>query len=164
MAYVCKECGEKITGSVADHYLEKHTWMYVRNKKALEQHPSAFATPLANKEQISAIKSSLRAQKTKLVEQKKVSKLTNKTADPNFQKKLKQLAIILEVKPQEQTYRGSKAFTCDLCGDTVSRGRVIFDSPRPNWHVCYECYKIAKSKVPQKRGNKHVVILTPMRN
>lgn len=164
MAYICKECRKKITGSVADHYLEHHTWMYVQNQKALEQHPTAFATSLANKEKISAIKSNVAAQKRKLTQQKKVSEATTKSADPNFQKRLKQLAIILEVQHQEQPYRDSKAFTCDLCGKTVSRGRVIFDHPRPNWHICYECHRIAKSMFPQKRGNKHVVILTPMRN
>ncbi len=75
---------------------------------------------------------------------------------------MKEVRIELWKHPSEQTYRDAKSFKCEACGKKHFHGKVIFKGVDKTLHLCYECYKFAKTGIKFKRGNRHFYISTPM--
>lgn len=165
MSKICKLCGKKILGNILDHFSEKHFSFYVANKETIMVHSGAFTVDEDKYDSKIHL-----ARNIEVVKQHKNHKQSNKqTSEPQLKKahmfnhrKMREIISDLEEHPEEQTYRGWDLFMCDGCEKTCKHGRVIFVNMNRRLHLCYDCYKHAKSIVKFKRGNKHFYINTPM--
>ena len=174
MARICRQCGKRFTESVLKHYEKQHKNVYLIYASKIASHPNMYATDEDNTREVATIKARIapisdskkRAQLDATPDHVKVERNTpddsNKKQHKFNTKAIRQLVTLLENHPQEQTYRGETMFICDCCDECYSSGRVVFNQPIKNWHVCYKCYKHAKARTLQKRGNKKFWILTPM--
>ena len=145
---VCKLCGKKIMGDVLTHFRENHFSFFVQNKDLIKSKPGAFAV-----------------EEEKFDPSIHLSKEGVKPLTHAYNhKKMRCVISDLRCHPEEQTYRGSDCFECDACENHCKHGKVLFVSGHRTLHLCYECYKIAKSEVAAKRGNKHVFIDVAKRN
>lgn len=165
MPKVCKLCGKKILGDILEHFSEKHFSFYVANKETIMVHPGAFTVDEDKYDsKIHLVRN------IEVVKPHKNHKQSNKqTSEPQLKKahmfnhrKMREIISDLEEHPEEQTYRGWDLFMCDGCEKTCKHGRVIFVNMKRTLHLCYDCYRHAKSIVKFKRGNKHFYINTPM--
>ena len=162
---VCKLCGKKILGDILDHFSNKHFSFYVANKETIMVHPGAFTVDEDKYDSKIHL-----ARNIEVVKPQKNHKQSNKqTSEPQLKKahmfnhrKMREIISDLEEHPEEQTYRGWDLFMCDGCEKTCKHGRVIFVNMKRTLHLCYDCYRHAKSIVKFKRGNKHFYINTPM--
>ena len=165
MPKVCKLCGKKIFGDMLEHFSEKHFSFYVANKETIMVHSGAFTVDEDKYDSKIHL-----ARNIEVVKPHKNHKQSNKqTSEPQLKKahmfnhrKMREIISDLEEHPEEQTYRGWDLFMCDGCEKTCKHGRVIFVNMNRRLHLCYDCYKHAKSIVKFKRGNKHFYINTPM--
>ena len=176
MARICRQCGKRFTESVLKHYEKNHKNVYLVYASKIAAHPNMYAADEDSAHDVASIKATLQPihdiqKRSKrdaipeyVKEEQQVTGVTTKKKHEFNTNAMRQLVILLETRPQEQTYRGGKMFICDCCYEAFSSGRVVFNPPVQNWHVCYNCYKHAKERTQTKRGNRHVVILTPMRN
>lgn len=152
MAKVCRECGKKISGSVAKHYEEKHFSMYVVNKEKFERFPSAFAVSEDNEAQIKVIKTHISNRNflSRPSAQQKTASQPSVTQDRVYMARRKQVKIVLEEYPETQPYRNkTRGFVCDLCKQEHMKGIVILQQPA-NIHLCYACYNPIKAEIPPK--------------
>ena len=165
MPKVCKLCGKKILGDILEHFREKHFSFYVANKETIVSHSGAFTIDedkydskihLARKVEV------IKPNKNRTQNNKQISETPPKKIHTFNHRKMHGIISDLEEHPQEQTYRGWDVFVCDGCEKTCKHGRVIFVNMNRKLHLCYDCYKHAKSIVKFKRGNKHFYINTPM--
>lgn len=165
MSKICKLCGKKILGDILDHFCEKHFSFYVANKETIMSHPGAFAVDedkydikihLARNIEV------IKPHKNYTQNNKQTTETPPKKTHVFNHRKMRGIISDLEEHPEEQTYRGWDLFMCDGCEKTCKHGRVIFVNMKRTLHLCYACYKHAKSIVKFKRGNKHVYINTPM--
>jgi hypothetical protein len=160
MAKVCRECGKKITGSVAEHYETNHFRMFVANKAAIERCPGAFAVSEDNAAQIKVIKthiSNRNALSRPAVQQNTTASQPSVVQDRKYLARRKQIKLVLEEYPETQTYRNqARGFTCDLCQKGYSSGKVIFQDPA-NIHLCYTCYNSIKAEIPPKPRKRRIL-------
>ena len=160
MAKVCRECGKKISGSVAKHYEEKHFSMYVVNKAAIERCPGAFAVSEDNATQLKVIKthiSNRKVLKHPIVSQNTTITQPSVTQDKVYIARRKQVKIVLEEYPETQPYRNKvRGFVCDLCKQEYMKGIVILQQPA-NIHLCYACYNPIKAEIPPKPHKRKIL-------
>lgn len=162
---VCKLCGKKILGDVLDHFSKEHFSFYVANKETIMSHPGAFAVEedkYDSKIHLARNIEVIKPHKNHTQNNKQTTETPPKKAHVFNHRKMRGIISDLEEHPQEQTYRGWNLFMCDGCEKTCKHGRVIFVNMKRTLHLCYDCYKHAKSIVKFKRGNKHFSINTPM--
>jgi SOS response regulatory protein OraA/RecX len=162
---VCKLCGKKILGDILDHFSKEHFSFYVANKEIIMSHPGAFTVDedkYDSKIHLARNVDVAKPHKNHTQNNKQTSETQLKKAHMFNHKKMREIISDLEEHPEEQTYRGWDLFMCDGCEKTCKHGRVIFVNMNRRLHLCYDCYKHAKSIVKFKRGNKHVYINTPM--
>lgn len=158
MARRCIECGKIISSSVLDHYKDNHIGTYLRNgEDKFIRFPDAFA-PEGKSAAGQAIK--------KQVAKRKVEKTVNDVSlaqqrDPEYRARVKMIRTLLSSKCDVQTYRAGKTFVCDVCQRTRTSGKRLL-TLLLRYTVCYDCYNTIKKANPQKRGNKHFYINTPM--
>lgn len=165
MSKICKLCGKKILGDILDHFSEKHFSFYVANKETIMSHPGAFTVDedkYDSKIHLARNVDVAKPHKNHTQNNKQMSETQLKKAHMFNHKKMREIISDLEEHPEEQTYRGWDLFMCDGCEKTCKHGRVIFVNMKRTLHLCYDCYKHAKSIVKFKRGNKHFYINTPM--
>lgn len=165
MSKICKLCGKKILGDILDHFSEKHFSFYVANKETIMSHPGAFTVDedkYDSKIHLARNVDVAKPHKNHTQNNKQTPETQLKKAHMFNHKKMREIISDLEEHPEEQTYRGWDLFMCDGCEKTCKHGRVIFVNMKRTLHLCYDCYKHAKSIVKFKRGNKHVYINTPM--
>lgn len=165
MSKICKLCGKKILGDILDHFSEKHFSFYVANKETIMSHPGAFTVDedkYDSKIHLARNVDVAKPHKNHTQNNKQTSETQLKKAHMFNHKKMREIISDLEEHPEEQTYRGWDLFMCDGCDKTCKHGRVIFVNMNRRLHLCYDCYKHAKSIVKFKRGNKHFYINTPM--
>ena len=162
---VCKLCGKKILGDILDHFSKEHFSFYVANKKTIMSHPGAFAVDedkYDSKIHLARNIEVIKLHKNHTQNNKQTTETPPKKTHVFNHRKMRGIISDLEEHPQEQTYRGWNLFMCDGCEKTCKHGRVIFVNMKRTQHLCYDCYKHAKSIVKFKRGNKHFYINTPM--
>lgn len=158
MARRCIECGRIISGSVLDHYRDNHYGTYLRNgEDKFIRFPDAFA-PEGKSAEGQTI--------TERVEKRKIEQTVNEVSsaqqrDPQYRARVKMVKSLIDSKCDVQTYRAGKTFVCDVCQKTRSTGKRLL-SLILRYTVCYDCYNTIKKADPQKRGNKHFYINTPM--
>lgn len=165
MSKICKLCGKKILGDILDHFSEKHFSFYVANKETIMSHPGAFAVDedkYDSKIHLARNIEVIKPHKNHTQNNKQTTETPPKKTHVFNHRKMRGIISDLEEHPQEQTYRGWDLFMCDGCEKTCKHGRVIFVNMKRTLHLCYDCYKHAKSIVKFKRGNKHFYINTPM--
>ena len=165
MSKICKLCGKKILGDILDHFSEKHFSFYVANKETIMSHPGAFTVDedkYDRKIHLARNIEVIKPHKNHTQNNKQTTETPPKKTHVFNHRKMRGIISDLEEHPQEQTYRGWNLFMCDGCEKTCKHGRVIFVNMKRTLHLCYDCYKHAKSIVKFKRGNKHVYINTPM--
>lgn len=165
MSKICKLCGKKILGDILDHFSEKHFSFYVANKETIMSHPGAFTVDedkYDSKIHLARNIEVIKPHKNHTQNNKQTTETPPKKTHVFNHRKMRGIISDLEEHPQEQTYRGWNLFMCDGCEKTCKHGRVIFVNMKRTLHLCYDCYKHAKSIVKFKRGNKHVYINTPM--
>lgn len=165
MSKICKLCGKKILGDILDHFSEKHFSFYVANKETIMSHPGAFTVDedkYDSKIHLARNVDVAKPHKNHTQNNKQTPETQLKKAHMFNHKKMREIISDLEEHPEEQTYRGWDLFMCDGCEKTCKHGRVIFVNMNRRLHLCYDCYKHAKSIVKFKRGNKHFYINTPM--
>ena len=165
MSKICKLCGKKILGDILDHFSEKHFSFYVANKETIMSHSGAFTVDedkYDSKIHLARNIEVIKPHKNHTQNNKQTPETQLKKAHMFNHKKMREIISDLEEHPEEQTYRGWDLFMCDGCEKTCKHGRVIFVNMKRTLHLCYDCYKHAKSIVKFKRGNKHVYINTPM--
>ena len=165
MSKVCKLCGKKIFGDMLEHFSEKHFSFYVANKETIMVHPGAFTVDedkYDSKIHLARNIEVVKPQNNHKQSNKQTSKPQLKKAHMFNHRKMREIISDLEEHPEEQTDRGWDLFMCDGCEKTCKHGRVIFVNMNRRLHLCYDCYKHAKSIVKFKRGNKHFYINTPM--
>lgn len=165
MSKVCKLCGKKILGDILDHFSKEHFSFYVANKETIMSHPGAFAVDedkYDSKIHMARNIEVIKPHKNHTQNNKQTTETPPKKTHVFNHRKMRGIISDLEEHPQEQTYRGWNLFMCDGCEKTCKHGRVIFVNMKRTLHLCYDCYKHAKSIVKFKRGNKHVYINTPM--
>lgn len=160
---VCKLCGKRILGDVLGHFSKEHFSFYVANRSVLESNPGAFSV---SEEKFNSTIHLASTCVKPVTRAKKENKPETEPKQPKVHTynhgKMCRIISDLEEHPQEQTYRGTEEFECDGCERMCKHGRVIFVRSRKTLHLCYACYKHAKSCAQTKRGNKHVYINTPM--
>lgn len=162
-AKICKLCGKKILGDVLGHYSEKHFSFYVANRSVLESNPGAFSVSEDKYDRTKHLASTCVKLESKPRQNNKPETESKPSKEHTYNhRKMCRVIADLEDHPQEQTYRGTKEFECDGCERMCKHGRVIFVRAKKTLHLCYACYKHAKSCAKSKRGNKHVYINTPM--
>ena len=162
---VCKLCGKKILGDILDHLSKEHFSFYVANKETIMSHPGAFAVDedkYDSKIHLARNIEVIKLHKNHTQNNKQTTETPPKKTHVFNHRKMRGIISDLEEHPQEQTYRGWNLFMCDGCEKTCKHGRVIFVNMKRTLHLCYDCYKHAKSIVKFKRGNKHFYINTPM--
>lgn len=162
---VCKLCGKKILGDILDHFSKEHFSFYVANKETIMSHPGAFAVDedkYDSKIHLARNIEVIKLHKNHTQNNKQTTETPPKKTHVFNHRKMRGIISDLEEHPQEQTYRGWNLFMCDGCEKTCKHGRVIFVNMKRTLHLCYDCYKHAKSIVKFKRGNKHFYINTPM--
>lgn len=162
---VCKLCGKKILGDILDHFSKEHFSFYVANKETIMSHPGAFAVDedkYDSKIHLARNIEFIKLHKNHTQNNKQTTETPPKKTHVFNHRKMRGIISDLEEHPQEQTYRGWNLFMCDGCEKTCKHGRVIFVNMKRTLHLCYDCYKHAKSIVKFKRGNKHFYINTPM--
>ena len=158
MARRCIECNKIIGGSVLDHYRNCHYGTYLANgEDKFLRFPNAFA-PESKSAEGQAI--------TKRVAQRKIDKKVSEVSsaqqrDPQYRARVKMVKSLIDSKCDVQTYRAGKDFVCDVCQKTRSTGKRLLTLIL-RYTVCYDCYNTIKKANPQKRGNKHFYINTPM--
>lgn len=158
MARRCFECGKIISGSVVDHYRNCHYGTYLANG---EEKIIRFADKFAPEGGTAEAKE-IRIRKAQKEIQKKVKEASlEKSHDPRFRSNANMVRSLLDSKCDVQTYRAGKVFICDVCGRSRTTGKRIL-SIVLKYTVCYDCYNTIKKANPQKRGNKHFYINTPM--
>ena len=165
MSKICKLCGKKILGDILDHFSEKHFSFYVANKETIMSHSGAFTVDedkYDSKIHLARNIEVIKPHKNHTQNNKQTTETPPKKTHVFNHRKMRGIISDLEEHPQEQTYRGWNLFMCDGCEKTCKHGRVIFVNMKRTLHLCYDCYKHAKSIVKFKRGNKHVYINTPM--
>lgn len=165
MSKICKLCGKKILGDILDHFSEKHFSFYVANKETIMSHPGAFTVDedkYDSKIHLARNIEVIKPHKNHTQNNKQTTETPPKKTHVFNHRKMRGIISDLEEHPQEQTYRGWNLFMCDGCEKTCKHGRVIFVNMKRTLHLCYDCYKHAKSIVKFKRGNKHFYINTPM--
>jgi hypothetical protein len=165
MSKICKLCGKKILGDILDHFSEKHFSFYVANKETIMSHPGAFTVDedkYDSKIHLARNVDVAKPHKNHTQNNKQTPETQLKKAHMFNHKKMREIISDLEEHPEEQTYRGWDLFMCDGCEKTCKHGRVIFVNMKRTLHLCYDCYRHAKSIVKFKRGNKHFYINTPM--
>ena len=165
MSKICKLCGKKILGDILDHFSEKHFSFYVANKETIMSHSGAFTVDedkYDSKIHLARNIEVIKSHKNHTQNNKQTTETPPKKTHVFNHRKMRGIISDLEEHPQEQTYRGWNLFMCDGCEKTCKHGRVIFVNMKRTLHLCYDCYKHAKSIVKFKRGNKHVYINTPM--
>ena len=165
MPKVCKLCGKKIFGDMLEHFSEKHFSFYVANKETIMVHPGAFTVDedkYDSKIHLARNVDVAKPHKNHTQNNKQTPETQLKKAHMFNHKKMREIISDLEEHPEEQTDRGWDLFMCDGCEKTCKHGRVIFVNMNRRLHLCYDCYKHAKSIVKFKRGNKHFYINTPM--
>lgn len=165
MSKICKLCGKKILGDILDHFSEKHFSFYVANKETIMSHSGAFTVDedkYDSKIHLARNIEVIKPHKNHMQNNKQTTETPPKKTHVFNHRKMRGIISDLEEHPQEQTYRGWNLFMCDGCEKTCKHGRVIFVNMKRTLHLCYDCYKHAKSIVKFKRGNKHVYINTPM--
>lgn len=165
MSKICKLCGKKILGDILDHFSEKHFSFYVANKETIMSHPGAFTVDedkYDSKIHLARNIEVIKPHKNHTQNNKQTTETPPKKTHVFNHRKMRGIISDLEEHPQEQTYRGWNLFMCDGCEKTCKHGRVIFVNMKRTLHLCYDCYKHAKSIVKFKRGNKHFYISTPM--
>jgi hypothetical protein len=152
MAKVCRECGKKITGSVAEHYEKNHFRMFVANKAAIERCPGAFAVSEDNAAEVKVIRihrSNINALRRPAAQQHPTTQ-PSVTHDRVYMARRRQIKIVLEEYPEKQPYRNkARGFVCDLCKQEHMKGIVILQQPA-NIHLCYACYNPIKAEIPPK--------------
>lgn len=165
MSKICKLCGKKILGDILDHFSDKHFSFYVANKETIMSHPGAFTVDedkYDSKIHLARNIEVAKPQKNHKQSNKQTSKSQLKKVHMFNHRKMREIISDLKEHPEEQTYRGWDLFMCDGCEKTCKHGRVIFVNMKRTLHLCYDCYRHAKSIVKFKRGNKHFYINTPM--
>ena len=165
MSKICKLCGKKILGDMLEHFSDKHFSFYVANKETIMVHPGAFTVDedkYDSKIHLARNIEVVKPQKNHKQSNKQTPETQLKKAHMFNHKKMREIISDLEEHPEEQTYRGWDLFMCDGCEKTCKHGRVIFVNMKRTLHLCYDCYRHAKSIVKFKRGNKHFYINTPM--
>lgn len=165
MSKICKLCGKKILGDILDHFSEKHFSFYVANKETIMSHSGAFTVDedkYDSKIHLARNIEVIKPHKNHTQNNKQTTETPPKKTHVFNHRKMRGIISDLEEHPQEQTYRGWNLFMCDGCEKTCKHGRVIFVNMKRTLHLCYDCYKHAKSIVKFKRGNKHFYISTPM--
>lgn len=165
MSKICKLCGKKILGDILDHFSEKHFSFYVANKETIMSHSGAFTVDedkYDSKIHLARNIEVIKPHKNHTQNNKQTTETPPKKTHVFNHRKMRGIISDLKEHPQEQTYRGWNLFMCDGCEKTCKHGRVIFVNMKRTLHLCYDCYKHAKSIVKFKRGNKHVYINTPM--
>lgn len=165
MSKICKLCGKKILDDILDHFSEKHFSFYVANKETIMSHSGAFTVDedkYDSKIHLARNIEVIKPHKNHTQNNKQTTETPPKKTHVFNHRKMRGIISDLEEHPQEQTYRGWNLFMCDGCEKTCKHGRVIFVNMKRTLHLCYDCYKHAKSIVKFKRGNKHVYINTPM--
>ena len=165
MSKICKLCGKKILGDILDHFSEKHFSFYVANKETIMSHPGAFTVDedkYDSKIHLARNIEVIKPHKNHTQNNKQTTETPPKKTHVFNHRKMRGIISDLEEHPQAQTYRGWNLFMWDGGEKTCKHGRVIFVNMKRTLHLCYDCYKHAKSIVKFKRGNKHVYINTPM--
>lgn len=158
MARICFECHKVISGSVVDHYRNNHFGTYMANgedllRRAIDKFAPEGGTVEAKE---------IRIRKAKKSVQKNVSEaLSLQQRDPHLRNNAKMVRSLIDSKCDTQTYRAGKVFICDVCGRPRTSGKRIL-SIMLRYTVCYDCFNSIKKSCPQKRGNKHFYINTPM--
>lgn len=165
MSKICKLCGKKILGDILDHFSKEHFSFFVANKETIMSHPGAFAVDedkYDSKIHLARNVDVAKPHKNHSQNNKQTTETPPKKTHVFNHRKMRGIISDLEEHPQEQTYRGWNLFMCDGCEKTCKHGRVIFVNMKRTLHLCYDCYRHAKSIVKFKRGNKHFYINTPM--
>lgn len=157
MARKCFECGKIITGSVVDHYRDNHYGTYLRNgEDKIRKCLNAFAPECGTAE--ARVIGTRKAQHDL---QKKIIAANPSQNDPEYRYRVKMITAFIDGKCEVQTYRKGNTFICDVCHKSKSTGKRLLSLIK-RYTVCYDCYNTIKQANPQKRGNKHFYINTPM--
>ena len=158
MARKCIQCGKIITGSVVNHYRSLHIGAVMQHGEEKIKRLSGFFAPECGTERARK----MQTHEAKVKQEKKITAVNAQLKyDPEYRNRVKMITAMIDNKCYEQTYREGKQYRCDMCNQMKSSGKRLISYVQ-RYTICYECYNTIKKANPQKRGNKHVFINTPM--